>query len=698
MRDRRASGGSTAQPVDECRLRRDGRRARAPRPRRRGLLGRRPGRVRPPPAVDHRRRRLAAADGTRPTAGCTSSFNGEIFNYRELRRGLLDYPFRTGGDTEVLLAALADWRHGCRRAAAAASSPSPLHDRRRRHLWLVRDRLGVLPLYYYADAACLAVRLRDQGPARRAAGAGPASTRPASTTTSPAARCPPPHTLFQGVTQAAARPPRCGSRRGWALRARAYWAIPAAPARTGRRLTRRDAVDAGRTRCTARRAPPWWPTSRSGAYLSGGVDSSLIVALMSRAAPAARVETFSAGFGDPRYDELPVRPPGQRARRHASTTRSPCAPRTSRTCGRELTWHRDAPMSEPADVAVSRLAPARPVSTSRSCCRARAATSCSPATRSTASPRAVGARPASSPPRLRVPLRRTLAATAAGSGPRGCASPLARARRAPPRRSGSAPGSRRSPTASGGQLARARVAARRARDALAPADGDLMRRMLDDDCGAWLSDNLLERGDRMSMAASLELRPPFLDHRLVELGLPPAVRRQGARRGRPSGSSRRSPARYLPADDRRPAQGRLPGAAGRLVPRRPPRPWPGTCWPSPTRSSAQVFDRAAVRALLERHERGHRQRGGRHLDAAVPRGVARRCSSGVRPGPSPDASLRDGATRCGLRAGCPGVVLLPDVPAVAGVHVGRAPTGCPEAVVDRAQVVVGAVASGPYRL
>ncbi|HEB53810.1 MAG TPA: asparagine synthetase B, partial [bacterium] len=47
--------------------------------------------------------------------------------------------------------------------------------------------------------------------------------------------------------------------------------------------------------------------------------------------------------------------------------------------------------------------------------------------------------------------------------------------------------------------------------------GDHLRRMLYVDCHTWLSDNLLERGDRMSMAASVENRPPFLDHELVEL-------------------------------------------------------------------------------------------------------------------------------------------------------------------------------------
>jgi asparagine synthase (glutamine-hydrolysing) len=49
------------------------------------------------------------------------------------------------------------------------------------------------------------------------------------------------------------------------------------------------------------------------------------------------------------------------------------------------------------------------------------------------------------------------------------------------------------------------------------AEGDLIRRMLYFDCHTWLVDNLLERGDKMAMAASVEYRPPFLDHNLVEL-------------------------------------------------------------------------------------------------------------------------------------------------------------------------------------
>jgi asparagine synthase (glutamine-hydrolysing) len=49
------------------------------------------------------------------------------------------------------------------------------------------------------------------------------------------------------------------------------------------------------------------------------------------------------------------------------------------------------------------------------------------------------------------------------------------------------------------------------------AGDDAIERMLAYDCAGWLADNLLERGDRMAMAASVELRPPFLDHHLVSL-------------------------------------------------------------------------------------------------------------------------------------------------------------------------------------
>ena len=97
-----------------------------------------------------------------------------------------------------------------------------------------------------------------------------------------------------------------------------------------------------------------------GSYLSGGVDSSLIVALMRKLRGAEPIETFAAGFGDPRYDELALRAARGRAVRHRPP-RGRGRPRaTSTALWPLLTWHRDAPISEPADVAVFRARERRP--------------------------------------------------------------------------------------------------------------------------------------------------------------------------------------------------------------------------------------------------------------------------------------------------------------------------------------------------
>jgi asparagine synthase (glutamine-hydrolysing) len=76
---------------------------------------------------------------------------------------------------------------------------------------------------------------------------------------------------------------------------------------------------------------------------------------------------------------------------------------------------------------------------------------------------------------------------------------------------------------------------------------DVLRRMLYFDSQSWLADNLLERGDRMSMAASVELRPPFLDHHLVELAfaLPSSVK---VRRGQTKWVIKEIAGRYLPPE------------------------------------------------------------------------------------------------------------------------------------------------------
>ena len=110
-----------------------------------------------------------------------------------------------------------------------------------------------------------------------------------------------------------------------------------------------------------------------GAYLSGGVDSSLIVSLMSRLGGGGGVETFSAGFGDPRYDELPYAREVSDAigTRHHEVI---VEPSDFRDLWHRLTWNRDAPISEPADLAIFAWRVSREI-TSRCSSQERGATS-----------------------------------------------------------------------------------------------------------------------------------------------------------------------------------------------------------------------------------------------------------------------------------------------------------------------------------
>ncbi|KWT63404.1 hypothetical protein ADL21_03050 [Streptomyces albus subsp. albus] len=109
-----------------------------------------------PVALGHRRLAVIDLEGstqpmTRRATGreCTLIYSGELYNYRELRAELTarGHRFRTTGDTEVLLAAWQEW------GPAAAERFNGMYafaawDASAQELWLVRDRLGVKPLYY----------------------------------------------------------------------------------------------------------------------------------------------------------------------------------------------------------------------------------------------------------------------------------------------------------------------------------------------------------------------------------------------------------------------------------------------------------------------------------------------------------------------------------------------------------------------
>jgi asparagine synthase (glutamine-hydrolysing) len=436
----------------------------------------------------------------------TLVFNGEIFNYRELRSSL-SYPWATQGDTEVLLASVA--QGGPKTAERFVGQFAfGMYDHATGDTLLMRDRVGILPLYYYVDATLLA--FASEVKALLVAIPGGAQLDHAQLPGYLSARAvPAPDTLFLGVKKVRPGHVLRVSAKG-AVTSEPYWTLPDPSDRL--ELSDQAAIDLVDEALVAAVDSSLVADVPVGSYLSGGVDSSLIVALAAsarvRLGSAEPVKTFSADFGDPRVDETEhadfVSEVFGTDHRRVRVEPSDFIDRWS-----ELTWYRDAPVSEPADIAVARLA-----QVAREHVKVVLSGEGSdelfggyPKYRFANVTKWAGLVPAEL---RRVTLRPIEQALPAGRARLRIAVRAMTAESAADRMS-----TWFAPFTSYECAALLGTAATSGRPAIPHRGGvDLMGRV---DLAGWLPDNLLERGDRMSMAASLELRPPFLDHRMVDL-------------------------------------------------------------------------------------------------------------------------------------------------------------------------------------
>ncbi len=85
-----------------------------------------------------------------PDNRLTIVFNGEIYNFREIREELRDYPFRSSCDTEVILAAYLRWGIACIERLNGMFAIA-IYDRKKDRIYLCRDRIGKKPLYYWKE-------------------------------------------------------------------------------------------------------------------------------------------------------------------------------------------------------------------------------------------------------------------------------------------------------------------------------------------------------------------------------------------------------------------------------------------------------------------------------------------------------------------------------------------------------------------
>ena len=225
-------------------------------------------------------------------------FNGEIYNYRELRAQLeaAGHRFYTSSDTETIVHAYEQWGEECF-ARLRGMFGLALWDRRARTLLLARDRAGIKPLHYAEHVGRLyfGSELKSLLAAGAVDGAIDLESLDhyLSFLYTPRDR-----SIFNGVSKL---PP------GHALRwrhghaeVRPFWQISAdqtfrGTAEDAAEELRRVLADAVRSHMVS--------DVPLGAFLSGGVDSSAVVGLMAEASDRP-VKTFSIGFDEPEYDEL----------------------------------------------------------------------------------------------------------------------------------------------------------------------------------------------------------------------------------------------------------------------------------------------------------------------------------------------------------------------------------------------------------
>lgn len=266
-------------------------------------------------ALSHRRLSILdlSAAGHQPMESACGRFvlvlNGEIYNWQELRKALdsggVGPAWRGHSDTEVLLAAIAAW--GVKQALGRLRGmfAFAVWDRVRRELTLARDRLGEKPLYYGWNSGLFLF-----GSELKAIAAWPgwrgAVDRGALALFMRYGYIPAPHTIWQGIRKllpgSSLTLPMAASP-GNVSEPVAYWRA-ADIARMDSESSRSDAeaIDELERRLKDAVAGQMIADVPLGAFLSGGIDSSVVVAMM-QSVSSRPVRSFSVGFAESDYDE-----------------------------------------------------------------------------------------------------------------------------------------------------------------------------------------------------------------------------------------------------------------------------------------------------------------------------------------------------------------------------------------------------------
>jgi asparagine synthase (glutamine-hydrolysing) len=231
-------------------------------------------------------------------------FNGEVYNFEELRAELGGIGWRSHSDTEVILQSIERWGVQAAIRKFVGMFAIAIWDRDEQKLHLVRDRIGIKPLYYGQVAGSF-VFASELKAICAFPGFGIGIDRGSLASYLRCGYVPSPYTIYEGIYRLLPGHVLTvdGPHESGVLNA--YWsASEIAQAAIGSRLDDHEEpvlerlhaqlLEAVRLRMIA--------DVPLGAFLSGGVDSSLVVALMQVQSPRA-VKTFTLGFQDDRYNE-----------------------------------------------------------------------------------------------------------------------------------------------------------------------------------------------------------------------------------------------------------------------------------------------------------------------------------------------------------------------------------------------------------
>ena len=224
-------------------------------------------------------------------------FNGEIYNFLEQRAKLEKegYPFKTHTDTEVILALYAKHGHDCVQHLNGMFAFA-LWDIAEESLFIARDRMGKKPLYYYQQDGDL--YFASELKCLLAIDAFPKNVRlDAAYDFFAHQYVPDPKTIFENVFKLEAGHTMVFDRKG--MKIKQYWNVSFANQSTATEADLKAQLQEQLKQCTARRMVSDVPL---GAFLSGGVDSSGVVAMMAEASDKP-ITTCSIGFDEKKFNE-----------------------------------------------------------------------------------------------------------------------------------------------------------------------------------------------------------------------------------------------------------------------------------------------------------------------------------------------------------------------------------------------------------